>query len=64
MKMVRRAATEERTGEVREMSARKAPEKAVYGVSIAVCWGRNEGGERTSISQNTDCHHPCLLSMR
>jgi len=28
MKMVRRAATEERTGEVREMSARKAPEKA------------------------------------
>ena len=28
MKMVRRAATDERTGEVREMSARKAPEKA------------------------------------
>lgn len=28
MKMVRRAATEERTGEVREMRARKAPEKA------------------------------------
>jgi hypothetical protein len=28
MKIVRRAATEERTGEVREMSARKAPEKA------------------------------------
>lgn len=31
MKMVRRAATEERTGEVREMSARKAPEKAGMG---------------------------------
>ena len=28
MKIVRSAATEESTGEVREMSARKAPEKA------------------------------------
>jgi hypothetical protein len=28
MKMVRRAATEERTGEVREMRTRKEPEKA------------------------------------
>ena len=28
-KMVRRAATEERTGEVREMRTRKAPENAV-----------------------------------
>jgi len=29
MKMVRRAATEERTGEVREMRTRKEPENAV-----------------------------------
>jgi hypothetical protein len=29
MKMVRSAATEDRTGEVREMRARKAPEKAI-----------------------------------
>ena len=30
MKMVRRAATEDRTGEVRDIKARKAPENAGY----------------------------------
>lgn len=36
MKMVRRAATEERTGEVSEMRARKEPENAVK-LSVHVC---------------------------
>lgn len=36
MKMVRRAATEESTGDVREMSTRNEPEKAVEQVSIYV----------------------------
>ena len=44
MKMVRRAATEERTGEVREMSARKAPEKAGRTL-VLQCFGeRAKGG--------------------
>ncbi len=67
MKMVRRAATEERTGEVREISARKDPEKAdkmrsQYTIFLFVL-GLYEGGH-TSISQHTDSHHPRLLSMR
>jgi hypothetical protein len=33
-KMVRREATEERTGEVREMRTRKEPEKAVSGETV------------------------------
>ena len=34
MNMVRRAATEERTGEVRDMRTRKDPEKTIWCVSI------------------------------
>lgn len=42
MKMVRRAATEESTGDVREMSTRNEPEKAVEQVNIYVYIFGNE----------------------
>lgn len=37
MKMVRRAATDDSTGEVREMRARKAPEKAAGSALVWEC---------------------------
>lgn len=42
MKMVRRAATEESTGDVREMSTRNEPEKAVEPVNVYVYIFGNE----------------------
>lgn len=42
MKMVRRAATEERTGEVREMRIRKDPENAESMLAYDPRWNRTE----------------------
>ena len=38
MKIVRRAATEDRTGDVREMSTRNDPENAIQFVSLGNGW--------------------------
>lgn len=62
MKMVRRAATEERTGEVREMRTRKEPENAGNAVSTCsnIIW--DEGLVLTCIGDYANGHHPGLLS--
>lgn len=77
MKIVRRAATEERTGEVREMRMRKEPENAggAHGVSfhyfIKPNLGPGRRGRRsredrirTCIRQDGDGHHAGLLAAR
>jgi hypothetical protein len=63
MKMVRSAATDDRTGEVREIRTRKDPEKAGYSSSAFGTRGL-ERNELTSICQHGNGHHAGLFSPR
>jgi hypothetical protein len=64
-KMVRRAATDERTGDVREMRTRKHPEKAGDGQQLTKRGRLNlEYSRLTGIGGDRYEKHPCGLAGR
>lgn len=61
-KIVRSAATEDRTGDVREMSTRKEPENAI--LVLASVSALNAGVVLTSIGTHGNEQHPCCFASR
>lgn len=64
MKIVRSAATEDRTGEVSEIRTRKDPEKATQSQYLVQEKRTSKHGIRTSIRQHRNRHHARLFSPR
>jgi hypothetical protein len=61
MKIVSSAATEDRTGEVNEMSTRKDPENAAQLVSLVTSWLQRE--VHTGIREHRNRHHTRLVAL-